>query len=56
MENPIWSWFGSTPVARSSEKLGLYFERNYRGRVDITVQPDGTISWTDRISIWPSGY
>jgi len=41
---------------KRSEKLGLYFERNYRGRVDFTVQPDGTISWTDRISIWPSGY
>lgn len=41
---------------KRSEKLDLYFDRNHRGRVDITVRPDGTISWTDRISIWPSRY
>ncbi|MEN6336562.1 MAG: hypothetical protein ABFE01_20090 [Phycisphaerales bacterium] len=39
---------------KHARKLDLYFEHNYRGRVDITVQADNRVTWIDttRSSVW----
>lgn len=37
---------------RHSQRVDVYFETNYRGRIDITVEPDNTIVWTDVIRLY----
>src|SRR5882762_1889348 len=32
-----------------SHEIDVYFERNYRGSVDITIRPSGKVEWKDRI-------
>ena len=32
-----------------SSTVDVHFEHNFRGRIEITVEPDNTIRWTDAI-------
>jgi hypothetical protein len=47
-----WSDFSGK---HSSDTLGVYFEHNYAGSVEIAVEPDNRVSVVDKIRLFPIG-
>ena len=43
-------WYEPSGV-KQSHTIDVYFEHNYRGSVEIAVNPDNRVSWTDKIRL-----
>jgi hypothetical protein len=40
-------WYESSGV-KQSHTVDVYFEHNYRGSIEISIDPDNRVSWTDK--------
>jgi hypothetical protein len=45
----------SDSSGKHSDTLGVYFEHNYAGSVEIAVEPDSRVSVADKIRLFPIG-
>lgn len=39
--------FADSSGKQHSAKLDVYFERNYSGTIQVTLEPDGKVTWKD---------
>ena len=44
-------WFDSLGAKHSHMNIEVYFEHNYAGSVEITVEPDNRVSVTDKVRV-----
>jgi hypothetical protein len=43
--------FTDGSAQRHAKKLDVYFERNYRGAIHVTIQSNGMVTWKDETRI-----
>lgn len=50
-ESSLVILFNDASGKKHSAEADVYFGHGYRGRIDVKIRPDGTLSWKDDIKV-----